>query len=311
MAEKKWEKLQRRKERAVERQYRKMERSSRFWNKIDPANRFRHWYLGAVSITRSMFRIVAAWQTIVILLTILVILYILAAFYTGRGEFIIKLDQKMADDGFAISETMDFSENLRTLHDDAAENVTNITLADIPSDVMDIDGKHNGDNYVAYTFYLKNKTSETRNYRYELSLIHATKDAETASWVMLFQNGKQQIYAQENTNGYPEYLYSEWEFPFIEYAEKPEAQSIVTDAKKAHVTEDMINYHDFTEIEGLYQLETVPWKEDDLVCTGIREDIEPGEVDKYTVVIWIEGDDPDCLNDIIGGEVEMRMKFYY
>lgn len=312
MAKGKWTGLNRKgKSKDVDRQYRRMERSSRFWNRIDPANRFRHWYMGAISVTRSLFRVKAAWQTVAILVAILSVLYVLASFYTGRGEFIIKLDRKMADDGFAISETMDFSENLRTLHDEAADHVTNITLADIPPDVMDVDGKHNGQNYVAFTFYLKNKSLETHDYRYELMLISASKKAETAAWVMLFKNGTQQIYAQKNKNGYPECLYSEWEFPFAEYAEKPESMTVVADAKEAHVTDEMIQYHEFSDIEGLHQLETVPWESGDLVCSGNRQGIEANEVDKYTVVIWIEGDDPDCVNDIIGGHVEMRMKFYY
>ena len=36
-------------------------------------------------------------------------------------------------------------------------------------------------------------------------------------------------------------------------------------------------------------------------------DFRPGDIDKYTVVIWIEGNDPDCVDDIIGGEVKLHM----
>ena len=39
--------------------------------------------------------------------------------------------------------------------------------------------------------------------------------------------------------------------------------------------------------------------------------IWPGEVDKYTVVIWLEGEDPECVNDILGGTIEMMFKFKY
>lgn len=295
----------------VDRQYRKMERSSRFWNKVDPANRFRHWYLGAASITRSLFRVVAAWQTIVILLTVLIILYILAAFYTGRGEFVIKLDRPMANEGFILSETMDFSDFLVTLRDDAVKNATNISIYDIPEDVMNVDGKHNGANYVAYTFYLKNKTTREHDYHYELTVQSTSKNADTATYVMLFQNGKQKLFAQKNKAGYAECLYSKWQFPFMEYADDPTVQTVVKDASKAHVTEDMIRYHEFTKLEGLYQLETTPWENEDLVCIGTRQNIKPDEVDKYTVVIWLEGDDPDCKNDILGGHVEMNMRFMY
>ena len=296
---------------SVQQQYQRMERSAKFWNKVDPANRFRHWYLGTVSVTRSLFRVVAAWQTIVILVSILVILYILAAFYTGRGEFVIKLDRPMANEGFILSETQDFSDFLVTLRNDAVEDVTNITIQDIAKDVMDVDGKHNGANYVAYTFYLKNKTTRAHDYHYELSVQSTSKNADTATWVMIFQNGKQKIFAQENDGGYAECLYSKWEFPFMEYAADSKAQSVVKDVNKAHVTDEMVQYHEFTQIEGLYQLTTVPWEADDLVCTGNRQDIQPDEVDKYTVVIWLEGDDPNCKDDILGGHVEMTMRFMY
>jgi hypothetical protein len=33
------------------------------------------------------------------------------------------------------------------------------------------------------------------------------------------------------------------------------------------------------------------------------------EVHKYTVVIWLEGDDPDCTNDCIGGHLGVDMQF--
>lgn len=296
---------------AVQRQYRKMERSSRFWNKVDPANRFRHWYLGATSLTRGLFRVVAAWQTIVILVSGLIILYIVSAFYTGKGEFVIKLDRPMADEGFILSENQDFSDFLVTLRDDAVQDATNISIYDIAKDVMDVDGKHNGANYVAYTFYLKNKTTQAHDYHYELSVQSTAKNTDTATWVMLFKNGKQQIFAQENAGGYAECIYSKWQFPFMEYAEDANVQTVVDNADNTHITEDMINYHEFTTIEGLYQLETVPWQAKDLVCTGSRQEMQPDEVDKYTVVIWLEGDDPDCKDDILGGHVEMSMKFMY
>lgn len=39
------------------------------------------------------------------------------------------------------------------------------------------------------------------------------------------------------------------------------------------------------------------------------EDFEPGSTTKYTVVIWLEGNDPDCVDAIIGGVIKMQMDF--
>ena len=39
-----------------------------------------------------------------------------------------------------------------------------------------------------------------------------------------------------------------------------------------------------------------------------RKDFKPGDIDKFTVVIWLEGDDPDCVDAILGGEIKMHME---
>lgn len=53
--------------------------------------------------------------------------------------------------------------------------------------------------------------------------------------------------------------------------------------------------------------DTVPFRDEDTIMLEQTEDFKVGEVDKYTVVIWVEGDDPECKNDLIGGEIKMHM----
>ena len=44
------------------------------------------------------------------------------------------------------------------------------------------------------------------------------------------------------------------------------------------------------------------------VITKDRIDaFEPGEITKFTVVIWIEGNDPDCIDWLIGGQLKVDM----
>jgi hypothetical protein len=40
---------------------------------------------------------------------------------------------------------------------------------------------------------------------------------------------------------------------------------------------------------------------DSLVDSGVITAFKPQEVHKFTVVIWLEGDDPHCTNELIGG----------
>lgn len=289
---------------------RRMQRKADFWNSIDWVNKFRHWYVGVRSFASGIFRVVAAWQTIVILVVLLAACYIFAAFYTGKGEFVIQLDQPMANEGFLLSETPDFSEWLVTLRDDAVEDADNINITDIPKDVMDIDGKHNGENYIAYTFYLKNKTSKERDYVYTINIRNKYKGAEKATWIMVYRNGEQIIYAAPNADGHEECQYSRWKFPFTEDAFDLDYQlSTISDENPGYITQDVINYHEFTSLDGIYQLRTVPFISEDIVCEERREGIDVNEVDKYTVVIWLEGEDPECVNDILGGFVEFNMRF--
>lgn len=285
-------------------------RASAF-SRFDWINRFRHWWLGGVSITRSIFRVAAAWQTVAILIGLLVVGYVMAAFYTNSGEFVISLDRRMADDGFLISETTDFSERLITLHGTAVVGADNISIYDIDRNVMNVDGDHNGINYVAYTFYLKNATDETRNYQYQLQLKAHDKGAEKASWIMFYMNGQQRIYAKANEDGNPERQFSTTPFPFMEYAADSKQQKQLTAKDSGYITVEKLSEMGVDSAEGVYQLEAVPFLASDMICSGIREEIEPDGVDKFTVVIWMEGEDPECVDDIIGGYIELAMKFTY
>lgn len=37
--------------------------------------------------------------------------------------------------------------------------------------------------------------------------------------------------------------------------------------------------------------------------------VAPGDIDKYTVVMWFEGEDPECVNDIFESEIKFKMDF--
>ena len=43
------------------------------------------------------------------------------------------------------------------------------------------------------------------------------------------------------------------------------------------------------------------------VCLEQTTNFRPGQIDKFTIVVYIEGDDPDCIDDLIGGELKMHM----
>lgn len=281
-------------------------------SRFELLNRFRHWYLGGASVFRSLFRIHAAKQTVLIILVLLLSAFVMAAFYTNAGEFVVKVDRKMAQDGFYLSEIPNFDERLVTLRADALQDATNISIFNISDDVMDIDGEHHGSDYFAYTFYVKNLTGETKDYRYTLFIRNKTQGIEEAAWIMMFHNGRQEIFAQTSAGGHPECQYSEFEFPFREYALHPEKQqTTITARNPGYISRAVIDYHEFESLDGIYQLETVPFASEKTITTGIRPDFEHDGMDKFTVIIWLEGEDPECVDKIIGGEIELAMSFTY
>ena len=55
--------------------------------------------------------------------------------------------------------------------------------------------------------------------------------------------------------------------------------------------------------------DTVKFLDDKTVMSTTTENFKPDNVDKYTVVVWIEGADPECVDEIRDGWVRMRRHF--
>ena len=54
--------------------------------------------------------------------------------------------------------------------------------------------------------------------------------------------------------------------------------------------------------------DTLPFFNNNIAVLEQRKDFKPGDIDKFTVVIWLEGDDEDCTDNILGGEIKMHME---
>ncbi len=52
---------------------------------------------------------------------------------------------------------------------------------------------------------------------------------------------------------------------------------------------------------------TVEFKTESIIAEDDIEGFAPGDITKFTVVIWLEGNDPDCVDKILGGEFKVDM----
>lgn len=194
---------------------------------------------------------------------VLAILFIISMLVTKWGDLVIEIDRPAIAKGFTLSESEDFANKSVSLSAKQALDVTNITYNWLPTDLdTSKDGEHNGENYVAYTFYLRNDGEETIDYKTVLDITGVAKSADEAVRVMVYKNGEPSIYAKGR------------------YDDREQAE---TDATK--------------------------FESDTVVMAATSKDFEVGAVDKYTVVIWIEGNDSECVDEIRDGYVRMRMLF--
>ncbi len=214
-----------------------------------------------------------------------------------RGHFTINMSSDMFREGFTLSETRDFEKPTTNLVCTPAENVPDRSIMVIDVDVDNYDGQHNSD-YFAYTFYIRNEGEIKASYKWEMILNSEGKNLSSAAWVMIFEDGKMQFYAKAREDGTAEILPAEGAAygyshpPMYDLAEYPEEQ-----------------YETFVSPSGRPTWRLIPRKfvSDEIVAEGIRRDMEPMEVHKYTVVIWLEGDDPDCNNELIGGHLGLEI----
>lgn len=60
---------------------------------------------------------------------------------------------------------------------------------------------------------------------------------------------------------------------------------------------------------GAAEPDTVAFESDELIVREHIINFEPGKLSKYTIVLWIEGSDPECTDNILGGEFKVHMDF--
>ena len=94
-------------------------------------------------------------------------------------------------------ERLEEKEDKRVLEATKLEFMDNISVKWLPENIdNEAEGSHNGQNYLAYTFYLENKGSETINYWYEIPIDDVIKNVDEAIRVMVYRNGEKKIYAK-------------------------------------------------------------------------------------------------------------------
>jgi hypothetical protein len=188
------------------------------------------------------------------------------------GNFMMSIDRDAYTRGIILSTSEDFEYAQPRLMTDPVDEARDLTYRWLKiSEVMDAEGNYDDPDfdYVAYTFYIKNNGDETVNVSYHIKITEVSRNMDDAIRVLIINDGVEKLYQKEDAKDEND-----------QYPVYP--PSIPT----ANL---------FTS--------------DEIITRELFTNFKPDDVKKFSVLVWIEGYDPDTTDDILGGSIKMEMIF--
>lgn len=147
-------------------------------------------------IGAALLRIGTLQKVLLCLALFMAVLFGISFMQENMGNFTINLNRlELFRRGVAIADNAQFEGATARLSAEAVADGTNIAVTDLPDNLDQVDGSHNGKSYVAYTFYIRNAGKEDLNYDAKLKIVSASKGAEKAARVRVYRNGEAITYA--------------------------------------------------------------------------------------------------------------------
>ena len=209
-----------------------------------------------------------------IIIVILLIGYAFVLIYNRTGRFTVSIQNPDPTFALTLCEHDDFESRSSVLMNDQEVRMTNICGNTLPKNINQIDAEHNGKNYLAYTFYCKNVGTSESSLHYEMTFNNVTNRIDECVRVRLYVTSVVGSHEIHNVNTeYSDFAKtrSDGQGPETHYCDKAFSGNYV-------VIYDYVN------------------------------NVEVGDIVKYTVVIWVEGDDQDCNDSVINGSIKFDMQ---
>ena len=193
---------------------------------------------------------------------VMMIAYAFVLLYNRTGRFSVAVDNPDTTYSITLCEHADFRSKSSRLTNDQQVTISNLCGDAIPKNVDQIDGEHNGEHYLAYTFYCKNIGSAMMDMQYELTFNNVTNHVDECIRVRVYVNGTPTDYAKTRSDGR---------------------------GMEPHLCDK--------SFAGNY-----------VVCRETVHNVALEQYVRFTVVIWVEGDDPDCNDSVVNGKVKFDMQ---
>ena len=204
---------------------------------------------------------------------LLSVIFILITFYGQQaGNFVMTVDHDAYKRGIVLSNDETFSNAQARLMTRPVGEARDMTYSWLKIEEVSATTGNYSDpdyDYVAYTFYLQNNGIEAVDIIYHIRITDVYKGMDEAIRVLVIEEGVETIYQKPDHNPGGGVLIS---YPYeLQSTDNFLSETIVTRKRVSNFT--------------------------------------PGQIRKFSVVMWIEGTDPDCTDDILGGMIKLQMNF--
>ncbi len=188
------------------------------------------------------------------------------------GNFVMNVDYDAYNRGIVLSETKNFEQTSYRL-------MTDPIVGSIPvaynwlqvEQSKETDGQYTDPEfkYMAYTFYVKNNGIETVDLTYSVRITEVTKNLDQAIRFMIIVDDEETVYQQPDE------------------------------------ADEFGNFYEYPEIYP----DSKPFINDYTIARKTISRFVPEETKKFSIILWLEGNDPDTTDDVAGGAIKMQMSF--
>lgn len=247
------------------------------------------------------FRKNGLWAMLASLIGLLSVMYLFSMITEMKGHFTVNLSSSMFRNGFALCETPDFSNPSANLFMEQTQVLNPTSFGSLPSDVDEHDGVYSDATFFAYTFYLRNDGEDTFDYNYMLEISSETKELSSATWIMIFENDMMRFFAEPNAETGQSEVIPNRSITNMGYKNP----RLITKSKDRTQFELLGSRGDIS----YYRIVPIDFIDEYEIERNTVYGFNPGDVHKFTVVMWLEGDDPDCTDERVDGHLGLEFKF--
>lgn len=209
----------------------------------------------------------------VIISGMLSVAFAIITFYgQNAGNFVISVDNIAHNRGIILSTEPNFNAPSPRLMTDPISEARDMTYSWLKLDEVEATYGNYVDidyDYVAYTFYLMNQGTESVDISYHIRITDVYNNLDTAIRVLVIEDGERTIY------------------------------------QKADTPDEFGNY----PVYPVNVPTSVNFLSNTIVMRKLFTNFKPGQQKKFSVVVWLEGYDPDTVDEILGGMIRLQMNF--